>query len=726
MAKMGRGVKNLASNLYNLGITMVFIGRLDSLHSQCCKALTVGLSMSAATAQVAAYNPDDVDSSKMNAIVAKQAAWDSKFEDVEKKESELMTTQWSMMREQLRSLTTDLAKAQVEIEALKKAQAQATIMFKKQLQDTDSELEKEKLDRAAGDDKLQKQIDELKKALADEAKARQADMDKLKDWVKGKIDPLEKSLIDKNNQLADALKELEKLKADVDHLTKKIDPLADGIKKEGEARKGLEDDLRKALKDLEDALKNQMRDRDAGVDAQIKALKNALDKERGDRDKGDKDLSDALKKLQKLVEPYADELKDLANKIRELDNTVHPRLNEHKKALDKSDGDRVAGHNNLAQKIADLAKKLEAEVGARAALQDDMEQMLEALRSKLRALIKEQVDAANAKTDALGHALHDELDKEKADRAAGDDSLEKEIQALKKNLDDKIKAALDNLKALEEKLRDELLDLERKGEAKMMAKVDDLAKQLASLRDAIMAFISEEDTTDESIINAEDANLEDLGKLFKDVGERFLGQYGAPRRQVKTAKRNCRTILGGLGDVAPPVPSATRDLAPPEPIKIVPKLSDDNKAKLKEILARNRVLLLFHDIYGNEVRHDDDLSEVGSAQLKLKDAIDFKPVHHGKTPTAIYKDEDKTTGVLGDIADVLSIYSSATVTIEGHTATPPEKMDSWAHELARNRADKVKETVCSHGTDPKRLSTKGCPGNLGDNHPDVKLKITGF
>ena len=93
---------------------------------------------------------------------------------------------------------------------MKKAQAQATIMFKKQLQDTDSELEKEKLDRAAGDDKLQKQIDELKKAFADKANARQADMDKLKDWVKGKIEPLEKSLNDKNNQLADALEELEK------------------------------------------------------------------------------------------------------------------------------------------------------------------------------------------------------------------------------------------------------------------------------------------------------------------------------------------------------------------------------------------------------------------------------------------------------------------------------------------------------------------------------------
>lgn len=107
-----------------------------------------------------------------------------------------------------------------EIEALKKAQAQATTMFKQQLQDTDSELEKETLARAAGDDKLQKQIDELKQAVADEAKAGQADMDKLKDWVKGQLEPLEESLNDTTNQLADALKELEKRKADVDRLTK--------------------------------------------------------------------------------------------------------------------------------------------------------------------------------------------------------------------------------------------------------------------------------------------------------------------------------------------------------------------------------------------------------------------------------------------------------------------------------------------------------------------------
>jgi len=150
------------------------------------------------------------------------------------------------------------------------------------------------------------------------------------------------------------------------------------------------------------------------------------------------------------------------------------------------------------------------------------------------------------------------------------------------------------------------------------------------------------------------------------------------------------------------------------------------RKKLKEILARDRVILRFISADGSEVAHDDDSAEITDASIKLKESIDFKPVHHGKKPVASYKDEDKTVGVLGDVADILAIYSSATVVVEGHTATPPEKMDSWAHELAKNRADKVKSSVVTHGVDSKRLSAKGLPGNLGDGHPDVKLKIVGF
>jgi len=696
-----------------------------------------------ANLEIIASNPVDVDSDKLNATVAKQAEWDLKFEHVEKKESALLKNQWSMMREQLRSLTADLAKAQLEIEALKRANLQATCMFKRELQDAESELDKERLDRSAEDFVLQRKIDNLRRDMSNQVKARAADTDKLKVSIKGKFESLEKSVTHNTIQLEGALKDLTKLKADVDLLIRRIDPLSQDVKEECEKRKALGDGLTSALKDLEGAVKNQMRDRDADVDARIRAVKNALDKEKVDRDTSDVQLGDVIRKLQHVVEPYSDELQALANKICELDSTVHPRLIEHKRALDKSDSDRIAGHTNLAQKIADLTKKVEAEVAARAALQDDMEQMLEVLRSRLRALIQEQVNLANARTDALGQGLTDELHQELADRAAGDSVLEEGFQALKKALNEKIQTALDNLKDLESKLRDELLDVERKGEASVTQTATELKKHTEILREAIVTFVSEQDATDESILTSEKSNLEELGKLFKDVGQRFLGQHTAPRRRVRAPNRRCKNILARLDFPTLPTPrdstpekrltfSQNLALSPctpgslSEPFAILPALCAEQKSRLSAILDRDQVQLVLISPDGSQVEINDSCAEISHAQVKLNEPVDFKPVHHGKTPTAMYKDEEKALGLLGDVADVLRVFSTATVLIEGHTATPSDKVDEWAHEFAKNRAEKVQATIASHGIDPKRLKIKGCPGGLGEDHADIKINITDF
>jgi len=131
------------------------------------------------------------------------------------------------------------------------------------------------------------------------------DLDKMKDWVKGKVEPWKKGSGDVNKKAADLLEN-------------KTDPLADAIKKEGDIRKALEDDLRKAINDIEDTWKHQLNDTAAGLNAQLKTLKAALDKEKVERDTGDNRLGDLIKELQAMLEPYADELrahalKDLAN-----------------------------------------------------------------------------------------------------------------------------------------------------------------------------------------------------------------------------------------------------------------------------------------------------------------------------------------------------------------------------------------------------------------------------
>jgi len=134
-------------------------------------------------------------------------------------------------------------------------------------------------------------------------------------------------------------------------------------------------------------------------------IKDGLYEEGIDKDTEDDHLARALKKLQKDVEPYNDQLKDIEHSIRELVNTVDPRLEEHKRSLDKSDGERQARHTTLEQQILELVKKVEEEIAARSSLQADLEQAFDTLRTKLRIELQEATDAHHVKTDALGNSL---------------------------------------------------------------------------------------------------------------------------------------------------------------------------------------------------------------------------------------------------------------------------------------------------------------------------------
>jgi len=164
----------------------------------------------------------------------------------------------------------------------------------------------------------------------------------------------------------------------------------------------------------------------------------------------------------------------------------------------------------------------------------------------------------------------------------------------------------------------------------------------------------------------------------------------------------------------------------PQPI-VAPVLTKSDKDKLKEILVRGNVILVFTDLNGKEVPYDaEDMPDLSEAALRLKKPIDFQRVHHGKTPAAIYDDVSAAMHVIGDVHEVLNIYSTATVVVEGHTATPEKKMDSWSQDLADNRAKKVVDTLKGLGTQSKRLTAKGRPGKSGDGHADVVIQITGF
>jgi len=145
----------------------------------------------------------------------------------------------------------------------------------------------------------------------------------------------------------------------------------------------------------------------------------------------------------------------------------------------------------------------------------------------------------------------------------------------------------------------------------------------------------------------------------------------------------------------------------------VPELTSQKDEDLSKIIKQNRIELV------------SDPAAV-CVRVKLKSPLDFKSVEHGSSAVAHFAHEEEAMNIIGDVAELLTIYNTANLLIEGHTATPPEKMDKWAHDLARSRAEMVKSTIASFGVDPRRLNIIALPGSLGSNAHIVVLKITGF
>jgi len=79
---------------------------------------------------------------------------------------------------------------------------------------------------------------------------------------------------------------------------------------------------------------------------------------------------------------------------------------------------------------------------------------------------------------------------------------------------------------------------------------------------------------------------------------------------------------------------------------------------LDEIRKRNRVLV-------DLVHH----------QLHLNSEMGFKAVLRSETPYTEFEDEQVSMEILKDVAEVMNIFSKATVLVEGHTATQQDKMD---------------------------------------------------
>jgi len=649
------------------------------------------------------------------------------LEDMEAKEMELMRSERKLIREQLQSLGKELTIITWEMENFKRTTLETQTKMRAVMNETMSELEEEKQARKSLADHVDQDIKKVKDELEQEKKDRIAGDERNAKELAKELQVVHAALDVQRKDTDRVDRELKELKDKLGAFPGQMEQLSDAIKKEVADRKAAEEPLIDNVRALREALNKELRELGDEHGKGLKGLKDLMDREKSGRENDVEDLKNQIGDIHRDVSPFAKQVPGLHTKLKDLGDLMHPQLKDHKDNLNKHKDDTSDKTKKIDQNIADLLKRIEGEAAARKDMMDELEQMQTGFRTKIRGMVTDEADKAKKDRDALAQGLDDA---NKKNKNLGDElaKLLDQLGGLKKGLD-----------GCTDSINNGQADMDQKGK-----KVDELAKTLADLRNALEQGISDEKADFEMLFAFLEQHCTGLESLFSDLGHRLLNTGGLRRRTTIhfTSRTSVTTSLTtSLTTDSPkkaePEPPKMRELPAPvkkepevkkapvkkEPeVKKVPKLSEESHTKLKDILAGGRVALLAD---GGSHSADNE-AEVREFQLKLNSTISFKKIHHGQNPDAIFSDEKSSTAMLKDVAGIMEVYPTATVQIEGHTATPDDKMDSWAQTLADNRARKVKSTIEDLGVPSSRLLASGMPGHLGDGHNDVKLKVVKF
>merc|ERR1712107_829670 len=212
------------------------------------------------------------------------------------------------------------------------------------------------------------------------------------------------------------------------------------------------------------------------------------------------------------------------------------------------------------------------------------------------------------------------------------------------------------------------------------------------------------------IIDFLEQHCSGLESLHNDLGHRLLG-HGLKKRggragityTTKHTESVTRELVSRELEFEPPAPAPVQRKSRVPERKKLPHLTPPEEAELDEILKHKNVSI---HIDGKEVVHYHDHEHGHDINIKMKNPMDFAKVKHGESTVATLLHEDREMVMITDVAKVLQVSRTATLMVEGHTATPPNKMDAWAHELALNRAEKIKSLIVSQGVDASRIETK--------------------
>jgi len=678
--------------------------------------------------------------------VQRHSMWDAEFATVGKKEAEHMSAQWKLIRQELGTFAGDLAALQLGLEEAKRSTHQAVTRVTTLLAGHDARIEEERGLRMAMEENLKHELQKLRADLQAEAKQREVDDRRIESELLTKQDLHEQSVHERCKDLPTIKDKLGNLHSTVSRVPSQLDALREHINQETRSREAGHDTAMRHLKDHKEAVPRLILEATRDLKPhkhELAELKDTLDKEIANRHSIVNPLHEKVHTAHKDIAQHKEDMGNLRRICEELEDSILPRIDAQQHAIDKLGHDEKSDCDKLESRLAELSAKIDTEVAVRTAFMGEVEQMLAPIKAKLRLFASEHADQVRQARDELETSIKDKLKKESDARDAQHKALQGQLSGHKAVLDTRLESIHKSHKDLEHKIRE--VPAQPAPDLAHVKKTEELARQVRQLQ----SRLPEEEAPRGTIVYPHEDQILYVEQFLKDTCERFID--GLQRRkhslqprmvlvehpdpteekaatssakpgQAATEKDPAAKVGQSIGKEAPKVSMQELGSQKPKAVAIgSPNLNTEKEGQLKKVLAGKRIELVMSQEGDFKTE-----AEAFEAKLHLKDPLEFKAVHHGDMSAAQFSNEAKAMEVLSDVAEVLKVYHSASLLIEGHTATPPEKMDKWAHDLAHSRAEKVKAAIVALGVEAQRLGTVGLPGHLGSGKHDTVLKITSF
>jgi len=469
-------------------------------------------------------------------------------------------------------------------------------------------------------------------------------------------------------------------------------------------------------------------------------------------------------------EALAQELAPLRSRLEEA-HEVLPKLRDLQRAIDKLSAEQALSKSVVDSRLVEVG--LEG-----AAREEELQKALAASRAQTQALLAKQAENSRLMSEALLADFQGQLEKEAASREAQAAHLEQRVRL---QLEDRVDAVQRAVAAVErqQKQREGHTERVTRSSSGNSPRHEELVRQIRDLREAFITNLANEKAEREVSIKELQGKVGNIGFLFAEVGQKFTQgsrkpspaatpngaraltptqQWAAPRGDLRRPFAFGAPASGAPlrpGHLSPTATLGVQEPASPgtsagEPPQTPPELTEAQQRSLRHVLGHQRVELVLEppaassrDPAGaadyaatgvgrlraleEQVRAlEDRVRGLGTAELRLKQPLEFRPALRLEPAAACFEQEGLAVEILQDVAEVLKVYRTATVLIEGHAEVPLERMDRWSTEVAMGRAELVKATIARFGVDPQRLETRGLPEHTSNPGQAVTLKIPSF